>query len=105
MFDKVDCKIEYDENAPVLVIIILFAVLTDNTKLKPVEVKAVTIAAFIAVNKVDVDEEFCCVMVALYEMPFNMKRRTFENFEDLILGNPLGISAFLIYIFLIFLYF
>jgi hypothetical protein len=56
MFDKVDCIIEYDEKAPVLVIIILFAVLTDNTTLNPVEVKAVTIEAFKAVNKVDIDE-------------------------------------------------
>jgi hypothetical protein len=55
MFDSVVCIIEYDENAPVLVIIILLDVLTDNTKVKPVEVIALKILAFKAVNKVLID--------------------------------------------------
>jgi hypothetical protein len=56
MLDKVDCTIEYDEKPPVVVIIMLFDVFVDNTNVKPVEVKAVKILAFKAVNKDDIDE-------------------------------------------------
>ena len=44
-------------------------------------------------------------MVKLYETPFKTKRKTLEKFEDRILGNPMGISQFFKYIFLMFLYF
>ncbi len=56
MLDKVDCTIEYDEKPPVVVIIMLFDVFVDKTNVKPVEVKAVKILAFKAVNKDDIDE-------------------------------------------------
>ena len=56
ILDKVDCTIEFDEKPPVDVIIMLFDVFTDSTNVKPVEVIAVKILAFKAVNKDDIDK-------------------------------------------------
>ena len=55
MFDNVVGMIEYVEKAPVLVIIMLFEVLTDNTMLNPVEDKALEILVNKADNKVFID--------------------------------------------------
>ena len=55
MFDNVVGIIEYDEKAPVLVIKMLLEQLTDNTKVNPVEDKAVEMLANKADNKVFID--------------------------------------------------